>query len=246
MAFPTSPTNGQTTTINGITYIYNSTKNTWTIVSGSSTGITASGLNATIANTIISGGSSGQVLGTNGSGGLSWVNGVPVATAVATGATTTNGTFYPALISATSGNLSLYGNSGVSINPSSGNLYATGEVTSYFSDERLKINVQSIPDALVKIKEIRGVTFDWTTDTIPNFKPDGSKGVGVIAQEIEKVLPEVIRLAPFDRAEDGSSLSGNNYLTVQYEKLSALLIQAIKELSVEVELLKEEVQTLKK
>jgi trimeric autotransporter adhesin len=53
--------------------------------------------------------------------------------------------------------------------------------------------------------------------------------VGVLAQEIQRVMPELVRQAPFDIADDGSSKSGENYLTVQYDRLVPLLVQAIKE-----------------
>jgi hypothetical protein len=64
----------------------------------------------------------------------------------------------------------------------------------------------------------------------------------VIAQDVEKVLPEAVKLAPFDRSIDENgvvnSKSGENYLTVQYEKIVPLLIAAINELTAEVEMLK--------
>jgi len=83
--------------------------------------------------------------------------------------------------------------------------------------------------------------FDWdVTKAEPlGFNPAYVHDVGVIAQEIEAVLPEAVRPAPFDRAADGTvSLSGEHYLTVQYEKLTALLIEAVKELKAEVDTLK--------
>jgi hypothetical protein len=66
-----------------------------------------------------------------------------------------------------------------------------------------------------------------------NYKPQ----VGVIAQEIQKVLPEAVSLAPFDMDYYGNSITGDNYLTVQYEKLVPLLIQAIKEQNAEINIL---------
>ena len=58
---------------------------------------------------------------------------------------------------------------------------------------------------------------------------DYNPQVGVIAQEVQAVLPEVVSLAPFDRDINGNSKSGENYLTVKYEKIVPLLIQAINE-----------------
>ena len=62
--------------------------------------------------------------------------------------------------------------------------------------------------------------------------------MGVIAQEIQEVLPEAIAIAPFDRDENGNSKSGENYLTVHYEKIVPLLIEAIKEQQAQINELK--------
>ena len=89
----------------------------------------------------------------------------------------------------------------------SGNWTAVGNVTAY-SDERLKENIKTIPNALETVKKLRGVSF--------NRKDFGIKGIGVIAQEIEQVLPEVV--------VDGE------YKSVSYGNIIGLLIEAIKEL----------------
>jgi hypothetical protein len=60
------------------------------------------------------------------------------------------------------------------------------------------------------------------------------KYVGLIAQQVKNVLPEVVTPAPFDIAPNGQSKSGQDYLTIHYEKLVPLLIQAIKEQQVQV------------
>jgi Chaperone of endosialidase len=119
-----------------------------------------------------------------------------------------------------------------------GNLSVIGEVTAYSSDERLKDNVVVIGDALDKLQSIRGVTFNWNmhkTNSL-GFMPHAGRDVGVIAQEIQAVLPEAVRPAPFDwDSVTQASTTGDNYLTVQYEKLTALLIEAVKELKQEVD-----------
>jgi hypothetical protein len=95
------------------------------------------------------------------------------------------------------------------------NIYAGGDIVAFnTSDERLKDNVTEITSALHKISQIRGVEFDWNSES--NYT---GHDVGIIAQEIEKVLPEAVITR-----EDG-------YKAVRYEKLVPLLIQAIKELS---------------
>ena len=65
--------------------------------------------------------------------------------------------------------------------------------------------------------------------------------MGVIAQEIQEVLPEAVAFAPFDRDENDNSKSGENYLTVRYEKIVPLLIEAIKELQLEVDIIKKKI-----
>lgn len=122
----------------------------------------------------------------------------------------------------------------------SGEIRATNQITSFFSDERLKEDIQQISDALEKVMALRGVTYQ------PNaiaekigYKKE--KMVGVIAQDVEKVLPEAVKAAPFDIMlfeNKEISRSGENYKTVQYEKLVPLLIEAIKELNKEVQQLK--------
>ena len=113
-----------------------------------------------------------------------------------------------------------------------GTIAATSEITAYSSDGRLKGNVSVIPDALSKVLSIDGVTFDWLPETENvGFIPSKTRDVGVIAQRVMDVLPEAVALAPFDRDPHDStrSKSGQHYLTVQYEKLTALLIEAVKE-----------------
>lgn len=107
------------------------------------------------------------------------------------------------------GNLSNNGNN------LSGNFVATGNVTA-FSDERLKENVQTIEGALDKVAQMRGVTYNYKSEL-----NDGQRGTGVIAQEIQQVMPEVV--------EEGE------YLSVAYGNLVGVLIEAVKELKVELE-----------
>jgi hypothetical protein len=116
-----------------------------------------------------------------------------------------------------------------------GDTYHSGDVIAYASDFRLKENIVSIDNALEKISKIRGVNYRWK-DEVENlgFSPTRKDDIGVIAQEILDVLPEAVRPAPFDYV-NGSSVTGENYLTVQYEKIVPLLIESIKELNQKVE-----------
>ena len=93
--------------------------------------------------------------------------------------------------------------------------------------------------ALDKIKTLNGVTFNWENNI---FKTERTNDIGVIAQEVQSVLPEAVALAPFDIDSEGNSKSGENYLTVYYEKLIPLLIEGIKELKAENDTLKEILQ----
>jgi hypothetical protein len=127
-----------------------------------------------------------------------------------------------------------------------GNLSVTGEVTAYSSDARLKTDVQPIADALDKVQSINGVTFGWDLNKAAElgFAPHNGRDVGVIAQEVQAVLPEAVRPAPFDWDNvEQASRSGENYLTVQYEKLTALLIEAVKQLKSEVDELRKRIDS---
>ena len=104
----------------------------------------------------------------------------------------------------------------------SGSVEVSGDVTAFStSDERLKNNVTPIGSAIEKINQIGGYEFDWNSNS-----EHSGHDVGVIAQEIEKVLPEVV----VDR--------DNGYKAVRYDKIVALLINAIKEQQLQIEELK--------
>ena len=122
-----------------------------------------------------------------------------------------------------------------------GSIRATGDITAFFSDERLKEDIVIIEDAINKVNSIRGVHYT-PNDVAESYGYNKNRKVGVIAQDIEKVLPEIVVPAPFDTDENGISISGKNYKTVQYEKIVPLLIEAIKELSREVENLKKQIK----
>ena len=111
---------------------------------------------------------------------------------------------------------------GVAATGATGEIVATGDITAYYSsDERLKDNITPLSNALDKINQIGGYEFDWNSDS-----SHSGHDVGVIAQEIEKVLPEVV----VDRS--------NGYKAVRYDKIVALLIQAVKEQQLQIDELK--------
>ena len=107
---------------------------------------------------------------------------------------------------------------GLTFNPSTGNLVAGGTVTAN-SDEKLKTNIKTIDNALDKVLSLRGVEYD-RIDTLEHQ-------IGVIAQEVEAVLPEIVHTDP----ETGMK-------SVAYGNLSALFIEAIKEVAIDCELFK--------
>jgi len=122
----------------------------------------------------------------------------------------------------------------------SGNVYATADVIAFSSDKRLKENIRPIENALDKIDKLSGFVYNWNEKANKEAGYDTNKDyVGVFAQDVEKVQPEAVDLAPFDNGKDNKSISGENYLTVQYEKLVPLLIESIKELKKEIKELKE-------
>jgi hypothetical protein len=109
-----------------------------------------------------------------------------------------------------------------------GEIRATNEITAYYSDRRLKDNVRIIDNPIEKVLSLNGILY--TPNTLAEtFGYDiNKKLVGLFADEVEAVLPEAVRPAPFDQDLEGNSISGENYRTVQYEKIVPLLIEAIK------------------
>lgn len=117
---------------------------------------------------------------------------------------------------------------GLTIN---GSITATDDITAYYSDDRLKVRKGNIQNALAKVMSLNG--FEYEANELAQslgykVKPE----VGVSAQEVQKVLPEVVVPAPIDA----------QYLTVHYERLIPLLIESIKELKAEVEVLKGQIK----
>ena len=109
----------------------------------------------------------------------------------------------------------------------SGTIGATGDITAYFSDERLKTKTGRIESALEKVLSLEAFTY-VPNDLAKSFGFEDSKQrVGLSAQSVQRVLPEAVCPAPFD----ADNKSGQQYLTVQYDKLVPLLVEAIKELA---------------
>lgn len=132
----------------------------------------------------------------------------------------------------------LHGRTGAGVS-SEGELHVTGDVVAFASDKRLKENVEPIKNAVSKVSQLNGITFTFIEDTQELGFHAVGRHAGVFAQDVQKVLPEAVCPAPFDiDNETGGSKSGDDYLTVRYEKLIPLLIEAIKEQQVQIDELK--------
>ena len=151
--------------------------------------------------------------GLTSSAGITVGDGIELNT---NGTATFDSTVTTGNISAATGTFS--GNISASAGSFSGNVSGaaasfTGDVTAYASsDIALKKNIKPIESALDKVKQLNGITYNWTDEHMPN------REAGVVAQEVQKVLPEIVTTR-----EDG-------YLAIRYERLVPLLIEAIKEL----------------
>jgi hypothetical protein len=119
-----------------------------------------------------------------------------------------------------------------------GDLHVDGDVVAYsttISDERLKTGISTVSNALEKVSQLNGVEF--------TRKNNGQRSAGVIAQEVEKVLPQAIRekKLPLQTGEEDTL-----YKTVEYDALHSLYIEAIKELKGMVESQALEIKELQK
>jgi hypothetical protein len=119
-----------------------------------------------------------------------------------------------------------------------GEIRATNNITAYYSDARLKDFKGKIGDALYKVSQLNGYYYTENEKAEEFGFNNKELQVGVSAQEVKAILPEIIAPAPFDMDSENKSKSGEDYMTVRYEKLVPLLIEAIKELKAEVEALK--------
>ena len=114
----------------------------------------------------------------------------------------------------------------------SNTIRAGADVIAYYSsDERLKNNIKPIKKPIYKLKKLKGVEYEW--NGLQNTYPSGSKDTGIIAQDVQKVLPQIVK-----ERKDG-------YLGVRHDRLVGLLIEGIKEQQEQIDELKKEVEELK-
>lgn len=108
---------------------------------------------------------------------------------------------------------------------------SSGDVVAlYSSDKRLKDNIEYILDPVSKVKQLNGIEFQWNDSQ--SVYPVGTKDVGIIAQDLQKVYPELV------------ATSSHGYLGVKHDRLVALLIEAVKEQSNEIDTLKLRISNL--
>tara|TARA_E500000318_G_scaffold55078_1_gene51212 strand:+ start:1577 stop:2089 length:513 start_codon:yes stop_codon:yes gene_type:complete len=116
--------------------------------------------------------------------------------------------------------------------PVNGDVGASGSITAGYSDKRLKHQIEIIPDAIKKIKAITGI-FYVRNDVAKSYNiGDDKRQIGLIAQQVEEVAPELIDKAPFNR----------KYFTVNYDKVTALLLQGIKEQQEQINILNKAIE----
>jgi hypothetical protein len=131
------------------------------------------------------------------------------------------------------GNTTITGFANVSSTLAAGNtsitgfITATGDITAFFSDDRLKDRYSNIPNAVEKVKSLNGFYYEPNI-TAQDLGYQKEMHVGISAQEVNAIMPEVVAPAPID----------NKYLTVKYDRLIPLLIEAIKEQQIQIDELK--------
>ena len=104
--------------------------------------------------------------------------------------------------------------------------------------ERLKDISGAVQRPLDRIDRLRGVYYNQNKIAEKYGYTENGKQIGLIAQEVKEVLPEVVTNAPFDVNKHGHSISGEKYMTVVYERLVPLLIEALKEQKEQIEYIK--------
>lgn len=103
------------------------------------------------------------------------------------------------------------------------------------SDERAKVNVVELESSLDKVLSLRGVSFDWNPEVVPSLAEEQDRQIGLIAQEVEEIVPEVVSV---------EKVEGQELKSVRYENLVALLIEGMKEQQQQIEDLKQRVSEL--
>ena len=111
-------------------------------------------------------------------------------------------------------------------------LRSSGDVVAFYSsDKRLKNNIKTIDRPIYKLKQLKGVEYEW--NDLQDTYPSGSKDSGIIAQDVQKVLPQLVQE------------NSNGYLGVRHDRLVGLLVESIKEQQTQIEELKQQIEEIK-
>jgi hypothetical protein len=188
--------------------------------------VTSNATNANTASTIVARDASGN-----------FSAGTITATLSGNASTATSATSATTATTATTANALNTGNNyqinslgvGTAASGTAGEIRATNNITAYYSDDRLKTRLGGIENALDKICQLEGFFYE-ANQTAQDLGYEPVREVGLSAQQVQAVLPEVVVPAPIDE----------KYLTVRYEKMIPLLVEAIKELRAEVKALRGE------
>ena len=112
-----------------------------------------------------------------------------------------------------------------------GNIRVSGAIASN-SDGRLTQNIVPLSDILSKLDQLRGVSFEWNKVSTSIGNKEGERGIGMIAQEVQKVYPELV------------VVSKDGYLSIDYGKFTVVLLQAVKELQSQVSARQDQINAL--
>ena len=210
------------------------------VITGSSASVTGSVTAASTVGGVITG-SSASVTGTVTA--ASTVGGVITGSSASVTGTVTGASLAGTITTASQTNITSVGSLGSTQISSlgvgtgasgvSGEIRAIDNITAYYSDARLKDFLGTIPNALDKVLSLNGYYFTENAKAKELGYNNEARQVGVSAQEVEAVLPEIVVDAPIN-----SNFSGADYKTVHYEKLVPLLIEAIKEQQKQIDELK--------
>ena len=192
-------------------------------VTGTASATTFSGSGANLTSLNAGNISSGTLAVARGGTGISSiaVNSIPYATSTNVIGTSTNLTFDGT-------NFSLGGTGNLSVG---GNINCTNDITAYYSsDDRLKIRTDLIDNPIQKINSLTGFKYKFNDLAKSYGLCNDIVQIGLSAQDVQKVVPEAVRIANFDMDFTSNiSKSGNNYLAIDYSRLVPLLVEAIKE-----------------